>query len=448
MTTRRRQPQGTGRRDLSAARATGRSKARRMGNSGMSLAGRGWRMGLGLLLVLGLGISLVLLLPQWREFPDAQTKSAVEAILLGAELDPARAVRRTIDEQGLHHWRIGLPDSRTRLAVLRGLEQWVLGQGGYLEKSEARPLKGRTHQLVSLVLGANRLQLLLVEEPALPRRKNPAEERGKATPGADQSVQSRPIGDGNAIPDASGVAASAEQNPESSPLQEAGPRLAIVIDDIGQVAPETLSPMLDLNLPITFAVLPHLPHSTTAATFLHQRHYQVMLHMPMEPDNFPKTNPGPGAIHAHLNRQEILDCLSRGLASVPFAVGVNNHMGSKITANRTLMEIILLELKGRDLFFIDSRTHTSTVAYETARSLGMRCAQRQVFLDSEEDLSFTRGQLREAWQRAERGEPIIAIGHPYPSTVRALVEEMPRMDRAGVQFVFASVLVRGPFSSN
>jgi polysaccharide deacetylase 2 family uncharacterized protein YibQ len=403
---------------------------------------------LGLLLLLGLAFALVLLLPRLGEFPDRRTKSAVEAILLGAELDPARAVQRTIDGQGVHHWRVALPDSRTRLAVVRGLEQWTLGQGGYLEKGQARPLKGRTHQLVSLVLGANRLQLLLVEEPGAPRRiSDPAQDRQKGKSAEGQSGQPPAVAEGPADP-LPGEGQPAEQNPQSSPLQESAPRVAIVIDDIGQAAPGTLSPLLDLNLPITFAVLPHLRHSTEAATFLHQRHYQVMLHMPMEPDNFPKTNPGPGAIHAHLNRQEILDCLQRGLASVPFAVGVNNHMGSKITANRTLMELILQELKGRDLFFIDSRTHTSTIAYETARSLGMRCGQRQVFLDSEEELSFTRGQLREAWLRAERGEAIIAIGHPYPSTVRALVEELPRMDRAGIQFVFASALVSGPFSSN
>ncbi|MCB1050552.1 MAG: divergent polysaccharide deacetylase family protein [Acidobacteria bacterium] len=377
----------------------------------------------GMVLLAGL-VGLFVLVGKFRSFPDKRMVASIDAMLIGANVDIDKAVEKTVDEHGVHHWKIRVANEQIHARLVRALEQWCTGQGGYLEKGKPQQIRGVTHHLVSLVFGANRMNLVFVIEAQAPQRK--------PTSPAPTKVP-EPV-------------AQAEQT--SSPLEEPSPKVAIILDDIGHHPPSSLSPVLDLKFPITFAVLPFLAHSNQAATYLHQTHYQVMLHMPMEPDNFPKTNPGPGAIYAHLNRAEILEALAKALGDVPYVVGVNNHMGSKITANRTLMEIVLADLKRRDLFFIDSRTHTTTVAFETAQRLGVRSAERQVFLDSEESLEFTLGQMEEVKRRALQGESIIAIGHPYPSTLKALVQTMPALDREGIQFVFASELVSKTVANN
>ena len=164
--------------------------------------------------------------------------------------------------------------------------------------------------------------------------------------------------------------------------------------------------------------------------------------MPMEPTNFPVTNPGAGAIFASFTPVKAKETLSEALAQVPYARGINNHMGSRVTASKELMPPIMDILKENNLYFVDSRTHASTIAYEAALGSGIRAAKRDVFLDATMSYDFTIKQIQETAAIAKENGMAVAIGHPYPSTIAALRDALPTLKSEGISFVFASEIVK------
>jgi hypothetical protein len=219
----------------------------------------------------------------------------------------------------------------------------------------------------------------------------------------------------------------------------AAPRLAIVIDDLGydRAAAETI---LEMRAPLTLAVLPYLPLSAPIAEQAHRRGLQVLLHLPMEASNG-EAKQEAVLLHAGLPPQQAAQIVDGMLATVPHAVGVNNHQGSRATSDAALMEDLMQLLHGRRLFFIDSRTTPGSRAYAAARRAGVPAAYRRVFLDDVPTREATLRQLTVAVEDARENGWSIAIGHPYPTTLEALREFLPRAASRGVRLVFASDLV-------
>lgn len=218
------------------------------------------------------------------------------------------------------------------------------------------------------------------------------------------------------------------------------PRVAIIIDDLGydrQIAEK----FMDLNAPITLAVLPHSPHQETIAQMAHTRNIEVMLHLPMEPVEFPEINPGPGALLSSMAADELLAVLEKNLRSVPHIRGVNNHMGSRLTAQSEQMYQVFSTLKRHGMYFIDSRTTDESVCRPSARLFQVAFNQRDVFLDHIQSADFIRKQLRELVSIARRKGEAVGIGHPHPTTCLVLKEELPTLRRQ-VEIVPASYLVR------
>ena len=223
----------------------------------------------------------------------------------------------------------------------------------------------------------------------------------------------------------------------SSPAAgNAAPRLAVIVDDMGndRAADDAA---LALPYPLTMSVLPHLPLSAQIADAATRRGDEVMLHLPMQPDS--EIAPAETIeLRPGMPSSEVRSMLAAMLATVPHASGVNNHEGSKATADAPLMDALMQALHERGLFFIDSRTTSSTVAYDVARRYDVRAASRKVFLDDSLDPKAIENQIELAAHYATRGGEAIAIGHPHPQTVEALREMLPRIQRRGVQLVFAS----------
>lgn len=226
----------------------------------------------------------------------------------------------------------------------------------------------------------------------------------------------------------------------ATPERKSGlPRLAIIIDDIGndKLAAETL---LKLPYPITLSILPDQPHSSEIAEGAYRRGDQVLLHLPMEFEgNTAKAEPV--ELRAGMPASEVHRLLGQMLSNVPHAVGVNNHEGSLATAQPQLMAELMSDLRERGLFFIDSRTTPATVAYSAAQRAGVPAASRKVFLDDNETRDAIIRQLDLAARDAAASGSAIAIGHPHPATIAALTEELPRLN-SRVRLVFASSLVR------
>lgn len=215
-------------------------------------------------------------------------------------------------------------------------------------------------------------------------------------------------------------------------------KVVIVIDDLG-ASEEVVYELLDFGEDFTFSILPHLEKSTEIATLLHERQKEILLHLPMEPQGH--EYPGKGAIMMNMTADMIRQTIEEDLQMVPYAVGVNNHMGSRVTADQGEMETVLQTLKHHNLFFLDSRTTGGSVAYKTAQQLGLKSAKRNVFLDYDSQYDSVRERLFELAALAEQGKPAIAIGHPKPATLQALKEILPEFKRRNIKIVRLSEFV-------
>lgn len=223
------------------------------------------------------------------------------------------------------------------------------------------------------------------------------------------------------------------------PPDARGP-LVIVLDDAGNSL-DAFDEFLRFPGPIAIAVLPLLDYSIQAAAMTASAGKEIMLHLPMEAIG--GANPGPGAIGISLSSEEIQRRVTENLASVPGAIGVNNHMGSLATADPFVMSTILEELHRRDLFFLDSRTTAQTVARVVAEEVGIPFAERQVFLDNERTREEILRALSGGLELAQAGEPVIMIGHATVPLLAAILNEVyPVLDREGYRFVGISDLVR------
>lgn len=217
-----------------------------------------------------------------------------------------------------------------------------------------------------------------------------------------------------------------------------GVRVALVIDDLG-TAVEELGPLLGLGVPVSYSVLPYQEQTPEVVAELRKRGAEILLHMPMEPKN--GENPGPGALLGGMSDAEIEDKTLAALGAVPGAVGVNNHMGSKLSEEEGPMTAVLRVLAGRGLFFLDSRTSAQTVGYKIARELDIPAAERQVFLDGDPTPQAIEAQFQRLLALARTHGSAIAIGHPHPETLAALEREVPRAKAEGYEFVPVSYLL-------
>jgi polysaccharide deacetylase 2 family uncharacterized protein YibQ len=151
---------------------------------------------------------------------------------------------------------------------------------------------------------------------------------------------------------------------------------------------------------------------------------------------------GPVGLHEEMGRDHVVSALRQGLDDVPHVVGVNNHMGSRLTQSPETMRWLMEELHCiGDLYFVDSRTDVRTVARDIARDVGLANAERDVFLDNELSGNYVRQQFDRLIRQARRHGSAIAIGHPHPETLAALAELLPLLDAEGIQVVPVSQLV-------
>lgn len=217
-------------------------------------------------------------------------------------------------------------------------------------------------------------------------------------------------------------------------------QIAIVIDDLGNDR-DALERIAGWPYPVAGAVLPGLPGSVDSARRLSSSGKEVLLHLPMEPDGYPDVRPGPGVILRSDTDERITQILTDDLASVPGAVGVNNHMGSAATADTRVMRAVVRVLAQRGLFLLDSRTTEATVARRVADEASLPAVSRRVFLDAVTNERAIERAYRDLIARAKQDGSALAIGHPHPATLDLLERELPRLADQRVKLVRVSALI-------
>jgi polysaccharide deacetylase 2 family uncharacterized protein YibQ len=214
-------------------------------------------------------------------------------------------------------------------------------------------------------------------------------------------------------------------------------KLVLIIDDVGYNKQDIDA----ITLPgaVTFAVLPHTPYSLDYAQQAHDAHKDVMLHIPMESLNGKAL--GPGALMADMNQQQTERILTAAYAQIPFAIGINNHMGSLLTQMDGPMTWTMNFLQRHQLFFVDSKTSRFSQAETLAKKIGVASFHRHVFIDNDLSEAAMEKQFNHLIRIAQRYNHAIGIAHPYPATVKFLNKYLPQLDKHGVELVPISQLL-------
>ena len=308
------------------------------------------------------------------------------------------------------------------------------------KRKPARKRSPGTPQPLRIIAGLSILILLVVAAGFLvhhllqrsqPTVRVPLADKGQSGPKIEPPFE--------IYPEEGPPPATSEKEPDP-PTHARLPRVALIIDDVGndrRLARKFIR--LDSNL--TISILPQSPFTKHIAKDARENGLEIMLHQPMEPNEYPKVNPGPGVLLSSMSPDAIIDLLNANLDTIPGIKGVNNHMGSKMTANAPQMRQILSVLKKRDLYFVDSRTTSDSMCKMSASLLQVPFAERDVFIDHRHNEAFIRKQLKELVRIAQKKGVAIGIAHPHVSTYEVLLETLPEIKKR-VDLVPVSQIVK------
>lgn len=222
-----------------------------------------------------------------------------------------------------------------------------------------------------------------------------------------------------------------QEKPES---RKYSGKLAVIVDDCGYDM-SSVRTLLNTGLPLNFAVLPYKPYSSDVLEMIKSDGRVAMLHLPMEPVDRSAMSEGSSTICTDMSKDKILELTRKAINSLPGISGVNNHQGSKATADSATMTTVLQELRNQDLFFVDSRTSSKSVARDKAVAMGVPTARNDIFLDNSSDVQAIRKQIYKAMDIAEKNGSAIAICHARPNTAKAWSMYAEEIKNTGIELV-------------
>ena len=348
-----------------------------------------------------------------QKIPAAEQFDRDLTALLAGQASPHDILR---DRAGVVHFKIELAEPLFD-PLTRKLRKLVEKHGGIYLLSEVQGMRGQVVYLYQVRFDKRLTHILLLSKRLA--LKVPAE-----GPEGPRLGGTAPVG----------KATGAKARPW------AAPRLAIIIDDIGY-ADLVADQLRDLGIPLTGAIIPDSPYARSEAQRLHDYGLEEIIHLPMQPKDPANHHPRDQFVLLDSSENEIQALLQNALSAIPYARGMNNHMGSLLTSEPQAMRRVLLLVKSRGLFFIDSKTSSATVAHALAREMKIKTALRDVFLDDVQTYEYSGGQIRRLVELARQNGHALAIGHPFASTLSALRDSIPWLKQQKVDIVFASAIL-------
>lgn len=217
-------------------------------------------------------------------------------------------------------------------------------------------------------------------------------------------------------------------------------KIAILLDDFGY-GNKNIQIYNALPIPLTYAVLPYHTYSSEAAKTGHAAGKDIMVHLPME--SISNKAAEKMTLRTTMSDSELKTQATKAISSIPYAVGINNHQGSKASADKRVVGIIMNIVRDRGLFFFDSRTTSKSLILPMARNYGVPTGTNDLFLDNDSNVSAIEARLEQATKMAlnSKDKYVIVIGHDRPNTAIALRNMYTKMQNQGIEFVFVKSLL-------
>ncbi len=219
----------------------------------------------------------------------------------------------------------------------------------------------------------------------------------------------------------------------------ASPKIAIIIDDLGLHKTRDRQ-AIQLPAALTYAFLPFERYTNELANYAHLLNKEVILHLPMQ-SLADRVKVGKHGLTANMDDNSVQQTVQADLAAIPFVKGVNNHMGSLITQNQRMLQLVMAELNRQHLYFIDSFTTVDSKARSVAKHAQLATDRRDIFLDTIDNPHFIRYQINNMLALAKKRGHVVAIAHPYANTLQVLEQALPEIQHSGFQLVTVSDLL-------
>jgi polysaccharide deacetylase 2 family uncharacterized protein YibQ len=220
-----------------------------------------------------------------------------------------------------------------------------------------------------------------------------------------------------------------------------GPLVALIVDDFGGQMNDTIEGFINLDIPITIAVIPHTSFAGRVMSLAREAGREYIVHLPMEPREYPRKNPGSRAVLVNMSPGAIRNVVEDAVESLPGVAGMNNHMGSRATEYSEVMRAVMGVCLTYGLYFVDSMTSPRSVAYRVGREMGVETGHNELFLDNDPDESSIERTLDRLIRLSRQRGTAIGIAHPFASTHRVFRRLLPRYRDEGVTFVTVSELL-------
>ena len=218
------------------------------------------------------------------------------------------------------------------------------------------------------------------------------------------------------------------------------PVISIIIDDMGSLNKRGAR-AIQLPGAIAYSFLPHSPYTIQLAKLAHSYNKEVLLHLPME--SIKNHALGPGGLSLDMSRDEFVQTLQKDLESVPHVKGINNHMGSLLTRHPGHMMWLMQAIHEKgELFFVDSRTTSNTVALKVANENHVPSIPRNIFLDHVRNIEAINREFDRMIEHARKTGTALAIGHPYKETLTVLEERLPELEDLQIKLVPVSDMIK------
>lgn len=226
---------------------------------------------------------------------------------------------------------------------------------------------------------------------------------------------------------------------KEEPAAPAKKLIAIVIDDMG-INKKRTAEINAIKAPITASFLTYGTQLAEQVQTSKDSGHEIILHIPMEP--YSAANTAPDQLLVKMSNEQIADRFEKMLQKIDGLKGGNNHMGSRFTENREKLAVVMKILKEKNMFFLDSKTSVKAIGCEVAAKYDVDCANRDVFLDNENNFEYITGQLKRTERIAQNKGYAIAIGHPKSETVKALQNWLKNLDKDKFETVTISELLK------
>lgn len=226
---------------------------------------------------------------------------------------------------------------------------------------------------------------------------------------------------------------------KEEPAAPAKKLIAIVIDDMG-INKKRTAEINAIKAPITASFLTYGTQLAEQVQASKDSGHEIILHIPMEP--YSAANTAPDQLLVKMSNEQIADRFEKMLQKIDGLKGGNNHMGSRFTENREKLAVVMKILKEKNMFFLDSKTSVKAIGCEVAAKYDVDCANRDVFLDNENNFEYITGQLKRTERIAQNKGYAIAIGHPKSETVKALQNWLKNLDKDKFETVTISELLK------